>query len=342
MKKTTIIFLSVLSLHKNVGQSQTLTASNTNPVFGEVFIIKNCTYTNPGQAGAGKVWDFSNILLGPGASTFTILDPTTYTKPPEFAAANVSRSVLGVTHQMYIANTNTLESIGRYVSNYTLANLTYTNNETVLTYPFALGSSTIDKYAYKGQNNFIFTSGQKTITADATGTLITPCATYANVLRVRTVQLDSSLSTSSPNQYLVSRRITYNWYVPGIHFEILSMYTNSFVNKPSGATTKDSLAVLYNDPSNPLQIEEAMANKPFLLWFQNPAQNEIILNFNADLNEKLNLKLFNQQGSLVKEEVIIYSNNQGKLSVSDLPEGIYFMQVSNTNAIESRKVLIQH
>jgi hypothetical protein len=120
------------------------------------------------------------------------------------------------------------------------------------------------------------------------------------------------------------------------------MYTNSFVNKPSGATTKDSLAVLYNDPSNPLQIEEAMANKPFLLWFQNPAQNEIILNFNANLNEKLNLKLFNQQGSLVKEEVIIYSNNQGKLSVSDLPEGIYFMQVSNTNAIESRKVLIQH
>jgi hypothetical protein len=55
MKKTALIFLSILCLHKNVMQAQTLTATNCNPVFGDAFTIKYGDYNNPFASGSGQV-----------------------------------------------------------------------------------------------------------------------------------------------------------------------------------------------------------------------------------------------------------------------------------------------
>lgn len=70
--------------------------------------------------------------------------------------------------------------------------------------------------------------------------------------------------------------------------------------------------------------------------FPNPAANQIIL---ENLNGKtFNYQLINSIGAIVKSN----TTNTNRISVSDLPDGIYVLKVFNDNFSIAKKVIVRH
>lgn len=80
--------------------------------------------------------------------------------------------------------------------------------------------------------------------------------------------------------------------------------------------------------------------KPIILIGPNPATDFITVKTELE-NAKTSVILFNQQGQILKK-VSNTTQQQIKLPVSELPNGIYYLQVNNDGNIETQKILIKH
>lgn len=73
------------------------------------------------------------------------------------------------------------------------------------------------------------------------------------------------------------------------------------------------------------------------LPYPNPSNTSLTI---PDLNETDRVLLFNLSGQLVEEK--LYERQGQKLYVGDLPNGIYFLQLSNLLRTEQHKILVRH
>ncbi|MBK7087612.1 MAG: T9SS type A sorting domain-containing protein [Chitinophagaceae bacterium] len=80
--------------------------------------------------------------------------------------------------------------------------------------------------------------------------------------------------------------------------------------------------------------------KPVIQIGPNPATDFITIKTELG-NAKTSVKLFNQQGQLLQTAAAT-SQQLFKLPASNLPNGVYYLQVNNDGNIETQKILIQH
>lgn len=73
--------------------------------------------------------------------------------------------------------------------------------------------------------------------------------------------------------------------------------------------------------------------------YPNPSSNEVTINFNEN-NINYNFRLFNSYGQSIIEKMI--TENNYSFSVTDLPNGIYYYQISNNNKSKSGKLIVNH
>jgi len=85
-------------------------------------------------------------------------------------------------------------------------------------------------------------------------------------------------------------------------------------------------------------LEQNFRNITFDL-FPNPASNIVILNIDNDSNSDLTMNIYNLIGTLVKTEKL--KQNQQKIKVEDLGNGIYMVEIKSKEWSEKQKLLIQ-
>jgi hypothetical protein len=83
---------------------------------------------------------------------------------------------------------------------------------------------------------------------------------------------------------------------------------------------------------------EINLNNAFNLY-PNPASNSIIINGNDIKNNDVLLNIYNTIGTLVKTEML-KQNNQN-VTIGDLPNGIYIVEMKSTDFIKSQKLIIK-
>src|SRR5688500_710377 len=82
-----LLFLSIPS----VTVAQTLDQSNSAPTVGDSWTYYSGTYEEPSAAGSGQTWDFSNLVMGAGA-TSNYVTPASTGYASTFPTANVAGS----------------------------------------------------------------------------------------------------------------------------------------------------------------------------------------------------------------------------------------------------------
>lgn len=74
----------------------------------------------------------------------------------------------------------------------------------------------------------------------------------------------------------------------------------------------------------------------------NPADNYFLIGMENNDGLPFDVKLFNSSGQCVKSKAYVNSANSHKFFVEDLPNGLYYCQISSIQKQYSRKFIIQH
>jgi hypothetical protein len=85
------------------------------------------------------------------------------------------------------------------------------------------------------------------------------------------------------------------------------------------------------------------AAESLLNVFPNPADNRVTVQFSSYENINASVKLFNQLGKdFSAEKFILYNSHSVAVDISDLPGGIYFLQVNTDKVSEVIRLIVQH
>lgn len=249
-----------------------------------------------GNDGPDQVWDFSGLTLTQNTTTTTV---TVASAPlsSNFPSANYcwkitnNNSISGYT--FFSLSNSSFESLGLSILGQTNK---YTDTSIMYTFPYTYNTTIND--TYKGITDI--SPKSFTTVYDAYGTLITPLGTYTNVIRQKKTE---------------GTTVNYIW-----------IQTNPFfilMEKTITNGTSSSINVFKNTSAlgiNPIEPKKEMA------VFPNPTHAEL----NLQLPEQQILDrvaITDITGKIVLEQV----QNLNQINVSDLANGLYFIEVHSGN-----------
>lgn len=309
---------------------QTLTNGGSNYQLGSQFTTVSTSYFSEGPSGSGQTWDFSTLSGTPINSS--VVNPASTPSGASFPSANIAiYDQTSNAYQYYTTTSSVLSSLG--IST-TQTDIAYSDPEDFLRYPFALGDSYTDTFAATFVSGVTFyRTGTTTVTADATGTLITPAGTFNNVVRVHFVQdyQDSAyigfpqVSTYINDQYI--------WYQNGTPAPLAATYT--FTTNPGGTSQNgfyiDNI-VLSNDE---IQLE----NNNISL-FPNPANEELSITWTPELGNVENIRIIDLSGKQIRQVANVNSvNGSIAMDIDDLTAGIYFVSMATENTTITKRFI---
>ncbi len=334
MKHFYILTTAITSVFITQSIAQTITATGSNPVIGETFNYKTTSYFGPGTSGTGQTWNFSTIS---GASTTSnVVSVSSTPNGSSFPNANVALTGAGSTYSYQKTSATVLQNYGFVGSGVVIA---YSNPEDLLRYPFSFSNTFSDTWAaiFTNGGYTFYRNGSSTITADGTGTLITPTATFTGVLRVHLVENYSD----SVNIFGTPTVTTYNndqylWYKDGIHYPLASCYS---LTTGAGTTTGGSYYV-----STSVGIEENLALANSINLFPNPTSENIRLKYNIESTTSVKISIINILGQEVyAEEISKLSAGEQTidLNVSSFEKGTYFVKIQTNDSFATKKIIVQ-
>jgi hypothetical protein len=171
-------------------------------------------------------------------------------------------------------------------------------------------------------------TAQSEMLADAYGTLILPTGTYNNTLRVMTIdeELDSVFigGIYVGKSYEITR-VQYSWYQADSKNPLMSI---ELLTNPLSASV-DTVAYYMTSGSN---IQDYSYEPVSMLTvYPNPAEDHLMVEYELSGNYITTISIVNQVGQLMHDRTI---NNEGirsvseKIDVSNMPSGMYFVNVS--------------
>lgn len=132
-----------------------------------------------------------------------------------------------------------------------------------------------------------------------------------------------------------------NVYILG-YFSAFVSNTIHFGPVEQVSTTDNSVFLAkFSGSSMPTSIGSVSKDKSSFSLFPNPAQNSCRLA--SALNGTYNLKFYMGNGALVKElKLVSVQNGDSLIDTSDLPDGIYLLQLIAESQLYNTKLIIQH
>jgi len=342
MKRIYALFLLVFSTTLLKAQPALNTLGVPSSGEGARFWTTSLDSINPGAAGANRVWDFSHIVDYGLDNISYFVDPASIymdIEPP--LAVNFVR----FSDHGWYRFTNTEQTyFGFGYIDYTLS---YTDQPTSIKVPLAYNETFTDTFSgIKGEmNGYTLISGTINTTYDGYGTLITKNGTYANVVRLKSVELtlDSVMVDNffDKSTYEVKyKTITYKYIYPGAMYPIFALVKEVVLYNTSYAAPLDPTlhtsytATLYDQ--TPVLLANHHSEKFQVSAFPNPATDRITLSglkkgdyataIYAETGEKVMESNFRASGSYA-------------MNVSDLPKGIYILQVLSNEGVSKTKIV---
>ncbi len=256
-----------------------------------------------GSPGPNQTWNFSNVTFN-ALGGLTTINPATSPFAASFPTANYAYS-LGGAYSYFSASSTKMEVLAYSITSPGSGNDYSSNPRTVLKFPFNYNDSQVDTWQKAGGS-----TNNVTITYDGYGTLITPTATYTNVVRVK-------------EDY--GSGADYQWYLLNPLMSILVYDHNSNTLYYAGASATGIT-------ENNLQMS--------LDLYPNPVKDNLVIKI-SDVPSHGNLKftLSNVVGQKVKQ-VSIHSKVT-TLSLDNISKGIYFYQLQDEyNTLKTGKIIV--
>ncbi len=325
MKKIYLTIVSLSLLITQVALSQpTLTAANSTYVAGESFRYHSGTSFTASPplvtSGANLTWDMS-ADVEPPTDTNNFVTPASTPYASFYPAATVVVENGGDYGYLFTSSSE-ISLMGNYSAS---SSLIYTDYLKEISYPFTYGDTYTDNFSDGGMGNY----GTVTTTADGYGTLILPYGTFSNLLRVYYHILYIDTTAAIPD---TSFEDLYVWYKPGTHGYLGEYYAVS-----NGAFT--AYGIRYLDQSS-VGIENLSGNENGFSVYPNPAHDLLFINLKERTSITSKVELVNTFGQIIKVVLLSGNGTINRLDVSDVPKGVYLLNVWAGQNKMCRKVII--
>ena len=134
---------------------------------------------------------------------------------------------------------------------------------------------------------------------------------------------------------------TFNWNTNETHireqpYQVVFKVENDILGS-SGSVVLKVLTIDVQDKTTPTYtLQDALS----LTYFPNPAKHFINLDFRQIPSSDLELNLFNVNGQLIQSEIIGAGSKNHQINLSNVPTGIYFLELSNGKEKFSKRIKI--
>tara|TARA_R110001592_G_scaffold343413_1_gene634059 strand:- start:2064 stop:3020 length:957 start_codon:yes stop_codon:yes gene_type:complete len=318
--------LSSISL--TVLKAQTITATGINPSVGEDYVRVLTPSFSEGSSGTGQTWDISSITgSNSGATVVAVASTPNGANHP---LANIAYDD-GTNFSYFKTSSSVFQFHGIEGS----VSMIYSNPEDLLRFPFSYSDSYSDSWTATFTSGLDFyRSGETTVTADGTGSLITPNGTISNVLRIHSVQVYTDSADLGGAPYIINyTNDQYFWYKDGNHFPLASTYT--LTSSVSGPTTGG----FYTDLN--VGIKENSLLSKSLKLSPNPATDFVQISVDMEKNDKVVISIINMIGEEVYYKEYLSGNQSFNINTKNLDKGVYFVRVGVNGGFASKKLIVQ-
>jgi len=186
-----------------------------------------------------------------------------------------------------------------------------------------------------GTANFSITAqftGSVNSTADGMGTLKMPLGNnFTNVLRIKSVQTLTFTVFTIPIANI--KQVVYQYYRAGDKFPLLTINSTAttFSSQTTNATTASGNAAYL-----PIGIKENSIKHINFNVLPNPASTQVSVELENN-NIANSLILINSIGQTIKT-----INNNNTINVSDIPTGVYYLEVHAGDRSARKPLMITH
>lgn len=332
MKKP-ILLCIILIFGGIILQAQPTLTSVNNPLVGQRYYYRNTdTIAQPGAAGQGQTWNFTNVQVTLNTTIVNYVSPASTPHGASFPGSNLAAYTIPGEYEYFTTNGNGYFFNGRGSSN-DIVSITGANYA-FFSYPFQFGSSIVNTIS--GSSNAGTITGTVTITGDGTGTLKLPAITYNNVLRVkREENITYSFGPGVDENILT---VSYFWYSSthaGPLMKIVTSTTSGIATGYSKYVGVADFGLGVDDLAKPAISEISM--------YPNPASGTTELSYISTQPSEVVFKIMDLTGKVWKE----WNHNSFpgetslQLDVASLPRGIYLLSAYSEGTLRQNRLILQ-
>lgn len=201
----------------------------------------------------------------------------------------------------------------------------------VIYYPNTINTPTVTSLGYME-----YLCGPNTVVYDTIGHA---CRIYVSNNCTVTLKTTCSACVASTGIFLQGNSVVnilpgncYNYYVVS--------EPNATVNNPMNVPVSSNTVTTITWPTVNCTVNGIRSNSlenENLILYPNPASDELNISFNAQTKIDFNkVLIYNSFGQLIREEEISFKNNSASINTTNLPNGVYYL---NLNGINKRFVI---
>lgn len=340
MKKPILFTLLLASTMANA-QMTTL----NEPAIGEsttMFLCDSLTVNLDGVTGAAATWDYSSLLIQTGETrNVGVVDPAS---TPFAASYPTSTKAFQVENELTTYFTSTASdrtsqgfqfnepSIGDALATYTI------NEQTIVTYPFALGNTVVD--TYEGGVDYTFNGfpvsesllGNAYAWLDGEGTMLFPNGvSVPNVVRYKSVDTAATnIPVLGPAEL---RRTQYEYYdYASQNLPIFIHTTIGLATLGGGAPLVEFSMILSKYEGDYMAINEI--NGFTFKVFPNPATNEVKVQ--GSFSSEATGSIIDQSGRVLKTMNV---QNGQTIDIADLAVGSYLFTIEDNGFVTTKTIV---
>lgn len=355
MKKTLLI-TSLAILISKLSLAQITLNSSDFPVAGDAFAEDNINNTsklsglNPGSAGQGVTWDFSNLPAKDKRDTSRFITPANSDFGSQFPLSNLVE--VKYDQETYLDNNASglkIHGLTKLAPVVGAVPFKLNTPLTIINFPVNYGNANKSEatgYFKMAYQVLIYDSARVDLSiinryvVDGEGEIHTPEGIYP-ALRILSKQ-STTLKTYVRNMYTKQwsaqpidgidgtyNTSAYSWWTNGLRNEVLSFTYNS------DSTTTNLTQVDWNINAEVITSNVKSLNGSELTLSPNPAENSIQLNgLNGNTST---IKIFNELGI----EVFNSKNyiNEQQIDISNLEKGFYTLSINSEADIVNKKFI---
>ncbi|MBN2212958.1 MAG: T9SS type A sorting domain-containing protein [Bacteroidales bacterium] len=342
MKKTTVIFISLLAAIQLQAQNIVILNFETHALKGESDNnMQLCKYVLPGDDGENIIWDFSGIEK---TNAFTGFVKSSYhsVNSQIFPQANTELQEFNNRFYFRIAD-NRIEQVG-YASKDNTVVTAFDKPFVKMVYPFTMGDHFEGIYGglYKTGTQSSVIRGNYLVEADAYGTLILPeNFIVANTLRVKTMKNYTYQINGSDHLFEIT---TYRWYCDWYRYPLLVL--TRITSTVNNSTSVINQAAYNNQLSIPATtISKRILGDRLFEVYPNPTNRLLRICYSVKDGGRVSFVLYNLSGAEIK---ILYDEDmtegtyhlESDLTDEGLSEGVYLLKADIAGHIQAQQIIL--
>jgi hypothetical protein len=343
MKSVVLLFLFFVAT--NVFSQVVLTYKYNAPLLGDTIITQEISLISPGNEGSGQVWDFSALQY-------------TGEKNVSFLSRNPVQQVDGLKDYTAVLNDKGYEYFYKLDENSSeilgLVNkdLSFVLSDPILKmkYPIMYGTNFTDEFNGTGINKSksgIAISGDYTLEANASGTIILHDRIIKDVLRLKVVE--NKLQINPCNIYQI-KTTSYYWYAPAARYPLLGMSTREVKSNGLDLVVTNTSFINQQMCNSGILlagtgVENQDASEISLILYPNPFIGTLYYNYFLRKQLPITIELVDMTGktiiSLTKEQMQTEGFHTGELDAvkHNLKMGVYYFRFTLGDKVLVSKVV---